>query len=250
MNHIDLKGRSAIVTGAANGIGLATAERFLASGAAVSLWDFNRPALERVAAALSAVDEVQTVFVDCGDEAAVAAAYAETVRRFPVVDILIANAGVAGIMKSCLDTTLDDWAHLLRNDLTSVFLTCRTVVPAMVARGYGRVVIVASVVGLEGAPGNGAYATAKGGAITFTKTLGRELANSGVLVNAIAPAAIDTPLLHDLSDDYLAGVAARTPMGRLGTAREAAAEIAWLASEDCSFSAGAIFDLSGGRADY
>lgn len=250
MNQIDLKGRSAIVTGGANGIGLATAERFLASGAAVSLWDFNRPALEKAAAALTPHGDVQAVFVDCGDEAAVAAAYAETVARFPVIDILIANAGVAGIMKPCLDYTLDEWAHLLRNDLTSVFLTCRAVVPAMVAKGYGRVVIVASVVGLEGAPGNGAYATAKGGAITFTKTLGRELAKTGVLVNCTAPNAVDTPLLHDLSETYIAGIAERTPMGRLGTAREAAAQIAWLASEDCSFSAGAVFDLSGGRADY
>lgn len=250
MNQIDLKGRTAIITGAANGIGLATAERFLDSGAAVSLWDFNRPALERAAEDLSTKGEVQAVFVDCGDEAALAAAYAETVERFPVIDILVANAGVAGIMKPCLEYTQDDWSYLLRNDLLSMFLTCRTVVPAMVERGYGRVVIVASVVGLEGAPGNAAYAAAKGAVITFTKTMGRELARTGVLVNCTAPNAIDTPLLHDLSDTYIAGIAERTPMGRLGTAQEAAAQNAWLASEDCSFSTGAVFDLSGGRADY
>ncbi|MDX9859759.1 MAG: SDR family NAD(P)-dependent oxidoreductase [Rhodospirillales bacterium] len=250
MNKIDLRGRTAVVTGAANGIGYATAARFLESGASVSLWDFNRAALDRAATALAPKGDVQALFVDCGDEASVNAAHAATIARFPVVDILIANAGVAGIMKPLLDTTPDDWAHLLRNDLTSVFLTCRAVVPSMVERGYGRVVIVASVVGLEGAPGNGAYATAKGGVITFTKTLGRELAKTGVVVNCTAPAAIDTPLLSDLSAEYLVGVAEKTPMGRLGTADEAAAQIAWLASEDCSFSVGAVFDLSGGRADY
>lgn len=250
MNRIDLEGRIAVVTGAANGIGYATAERFLESGAAVSLWDFNREALDRAALALAAKGDVQAVFVDCGDEASVAAAHAATLARFPAVDILIANAGVAGIMKPCLNYTLEDWSYLLRNDLTSVFLTCRAVVPPMVERGYGRVVIVASVVGLEGAPGNGAYATAKGGVITFAKTLGRELAKTGVIVNCTAPAAIDTPLLGDLSAEYLVGVAEKTPMGRLGTAPEAAAQIAWLASTDCSFSAGAVFDLSGGRADY
>jgi len=250
MNKIDLRGRTAVITGAANGIGYATAARFLESGASVSLWDFNRAALDRAATNLAPNGDVQALFVDCGDEASVNAAHAATIARFPVVDILIANAGVAGIMKPLLDTTPDDWAHLLRNDLTSVFLTCRAVVPSMVERGYGRVVIVASVVGLEGAPGNGAYATAKGGVITFTKTLGRELAKTGVVVNCTAPAAIDTPLLSDLSAEYLVGVAEKTPMGRLGTADEAAAQIAWLASEDCSFSVGAVFDLSGGRADY
>jgi NAD(P)-dependent dehydrogenase (short-subunit alcohol dehydrogenase family) len=250
MNRIDLNGRTAIITGAASGIGYATAERFLASGAAISLWDVDAESLGRATSALSGKGKVQGVVVDCADEAAIAVAYAETSSRFPAIDILVANAGVRGINKPCLDFTLDDWNHLIRNDLTSVFLTCRTVVPAMVARGYGRVVIVSSIAGAEGAPNNGAYATAKGGAITFTKTLGKELANTGVLVNCNIPSGIDTPFLNGLTKDYMASVTSKMPIGRMGRAEEVAAQIAWLASEDNSFSAGAVFDLSGGRAVY
>ncbi len=247
MNTYDLNGRAAIITGGAKGIGYATAERFLASGAAVSLWDFDREALEKAAETLSGKGDVQAVFCDCGDEESVAAAYKETTARFPAVDILIANAGVAGIQKGALEFTLDDWHHLLRNDLLSVFLTCRAAVPAMVERGYGRVVVVTSVVGIIGAPGNSAYATAKGGANTYVKTLGRELAKTGVLVNGVAPNAIDTPLIADLTPVYMEAAVAQTPIGRFGRADEVAAQIAWLASEDNSFSTGAIFDLSGGR---
>jgi NAD(P)-dependent dehydrogenase (short-subunit alcohol dehydrogenase family) len=250
MNRIDLDGRGAIVTGAAKGIGYATAERFLDSGARVSLWDFNREALEKAAERLAAKGEVQAVHVDCGDEASVAAAMRETEDRFPAIDILVANAGVAGIMKSAWEYTLEDWQHLLRNDLTSVFLCCRAVVPGMIARGYGRIVIVASIVGLEGAPGNGAYAAAKGGAVTYAKTLGKELAKTGVLVNCSAPSAIDTPLLDNLTEAYMDSVTSKMPIGRLGRAEEVAAQIAWLASEECSFSTGAVFDTSGGRAVY
>ncbi len=250
MNRIDLNGRVAIVTGAAMGIGYATAERFLASGASVSLWDINSDAVRRAAENLAGKGEVQAVIVDCGDEAAVTEAYRQTSARFPVVDILVANAGVRGINKTCLEFTLEEWNHLMRNDLTSVFLTCRAVVPAMVGRGYGRVVIVSSIAGAEGAPQNGAYATAKGGAITFAKTLGKELANSGVLVNCTIPSGIDTPFLDGLSKEYMASVTSKMPIGRMGEAHEVAAQIAWLASEDNSFSAGAVFDLSGGRAVY
>jgi len=250
MNSYDLKGRSAIITGAAKGIGYATAERLLESGAAVSLWDIDREGLDAAAKSLAAKGIVQAVPCDCGDESAVAEAYAKTISQFPKVDILIANAGVVGVQKGALEYTLEDWNHLLRNDLLSVFLSCRAVVPAMVERGYGRVVVVTSVVGLLGAPGNAAYATAKGAAITYVKTLGRELANTGVLVNGVAPNAIETPFLSDLTDAYLDAVIANTPMGRLGQAEEVAAQIAWLSSEDNSFSTGAIFDLSGGRSPY
>ncbi|MBT3358993.1 MAG: SDR family oxidoreductase [Rhodospirillales bacterium] len=250
MNSYNFKGRNAIITGGARGIGFATAERFLDCGAAVSLWDFDHEALDEAATSLAAKGNVQAILCDCGDENAVAEAYAKTTSQFPQVDILVANAGVVGIQKRALEFTLDDWNHLLRNDLLSVFLSCRAVVPAMVKRGYGRVVVVTSVVGLLGAPGNAAYATAKGAAITYVKTLGRELANTGVLVNGVAPNAIETPFLSDLTDTYLDAVIAQTPMGRLGQADEVAAQISWLSSEDNSFSTGAIFDLSGGRSPY
>ncbi len=190
MNSYDLEGRSAIITGAAKGIGYATAERFVECGAAVSLWDVDREGLDVAAASLAAKGAVQAICCDCGDENAVAEANAKTVSQFPKIDILVANAGVVGVQKGALEFTLDDWNHLLRNDLISVFLSCRAAVPAMVKRGYGRVVVVTSVVGLLGAPGNAAYATAKGGTITYVKTLGRELAKTGVLVNGVAPNTI------------------------------------------------------------
>lgn len=250
MNRIDLTGRRAIVTGGAKGIGLATAKRFLESGAAVSLWDMDTGALEEAGGTLGELGEVQIVACDCGDERAVGDAYLQATARFPEIDILVANAGVAGVLKSCLETTAEDWNHLIRNNLTSVFLTCRAAVPAMIERGYGRVVIMASVVGLTGAVGNGAYAAAKGAVIAFTKGLGKEMAPSGVLVNAIAPTGIDTVIFEGLSPEYRDSVIAQNPMGRLGRPEEAAAQIAWLASEDNSFSAGAIYDLSGGRAVY
>ncbi|MCG8510460.1 MAG: SDR family oxidoreductase [Rhodospirillales bacterium] len=250
MNKIDLEGRYAIVTGAAMGIGYATAERFLQSGAEVSLWDINEVALNKAADELMHKGTVQRVVCDCGDEASLAKAYKETVSGFPAIDILVVNAGVRGINKACIEFTLDEWNHLMRNDLTSVFLTCRTVIPAMVERGYGRVVIVSSIAGAEGAPNNGAYATAKGGAITYTKTLGKELARTGVLVNCTIPSGIDTPFLEGLTEEYMESVTSKMPIGRMGSAYEVAAQIAWLASEDNSFSAGAVFDTSGGRAVY
>jgi 2-dehydro-3-deoxy-L-rhamnonate dehydrogenase (NAD+) len=250
MNRIDLSGRIAVVTGAAKGIGYACAARFLDSGAAVSLWDFDSAVLTAAAEKLAARGDVHAVTVDCGNEAAVGRAMAETLARFSKVDIMIANAGVAGVMKPAWEHTMADWDRLIRNDLTSVFLTCRAAVPGMIERGYGRIVVVSSVAGLEAAANNAAYGAAKAGAVGFTKTLGRELAKTGVLANCIAPSGIDTPLLDAISEDYMRAVIASMPMGRLGTADEVAALVAWLASEECSFSAGAVFDCSGGRADY
>jgi 3-oxoacyl-[acyl-carrier protein] reductase len=174
-----------------------------------------------------------------------------TLDASPVIDIMIVNAGISGIIKNAWDYSLEEWNHLIRLNLTSVFLSCRAVVPQMVARGYGRIVVVSSIAGLEGAPTNAAYTAAKAGAIGYTKALGKELAKTGVIANCLAPSAIDTELLGGVTQEYLDKVVlSKMPIGRLGRAEEAAALICWLASEDCSFCAGAVFDLSGGRAVY
>jgi 3-oxoacyl-[acyl-carrier protein] reductase len=251
MNDLDLRGRGAIVTGGARGIGYATAERLLASGASVCLWDIDEPRLAQAAGTLSAKGEVHSLAVDVADAGAVASAMEATLDLCPVVDVLIANAGIAGIIKNAWDYSLEEWNRLLRTDLTSVFLCCRAVVPHMIARGYGRVVVVSSIAGTEGAPTNAAYAAAKAGSIGYAKALGKELAKTGVLVNSVAPSGIDTEMLGGVTQEYLdTMVLSRMPIGRLGQPEEAAALIAWLASEDCSFCAGAVFDLSGGRAVY
>lgn len=250
MNQLDLQGRTAVITGAAKGIGKACAERLLQSGARVCLWDKDADALTETAAGLALPDRVHAIAVDCADEAATDAARQETFECFTSIDICIANAGIAGINKPVWEYSMDEWNRLISVDLTSAFLTTRAFVPHMVDRGYGRIVIVSSIAGLEGAANNAAYSAAKAGAIGYTKALGKELATSGVLVNGVAPSGIDTPLLGDITPEYLDAVISKMPMARLGKPEESAALIAWLCSEECSFSTGAIFDNSGGRAVY
>ncbi|MEE9210343.1 MAG: SDR family NAD(P)-dependent oxidoreductase [Kiloniellales bacterium] len=251
MNDLDFEGRSAIVTGGAKGIGYATAERMLDSGARLCLWDIDEPRLTEAEATLSAKGEVHGITVDVADAGAVASALEATLDVCPVIDVMIANAGIAGIIKDAWDYSLEEWNRMLRADLTSVFLSCRALVPHMIARGYGRIVVIASIAGMEGAQTNAAYAAAKAGAIAYTKALGKELAKTGVIANCVAPSAIDTEMLGDVTQEYLEKVVlSKMPIGRPGRPEEAAALIAWLASEDCSFCAGAVFDLSGGRAVY
>ncbi len=250
MNALDLKGRTAIVTGGAKGIGLATAERMLDSGAAVSLWDLDASGLADAAQALGDKGTVETVVMDATNPDSVDKAARTTLDRFAKVDILVANAGVVGTIKPAWEYSLAEWDRLIRLDLTSVFLSCRALVPHMLGNGYGRIVIVSSIAGMEGAANNAAYSAAKAGAIGFTKALGKELATTGVIANCVTPSGIETGMLKEVTDEYLSYVLTRMPMNRLGQPEEAAALIAWLSSEDCSFSTGAVFDLSGGRAVY
>lgn len=250
MHRYDFAGRSVIVTGAAKGIGLATAERMLDSGAEVSLWDIDEKALSAATAGLADRGAVQALVCDAGDWTSVERAMADTLARFAKVDAMVANAGIAGTIKPAWEQTLDDWERLIRVDLSSVFYACKATIPHMLERGYGRIVVVSSIAGLEGAPNNAAYSAAKAGAIGFTKAVGKELAKSNIMVNAVAPSGIDTPLLGDVTGPYLEFVLSKMPIGRLGLASETASLICWLASEENSFSGGAVFDSSGGRAVY
>ncbi len=238
MSEGDLEGRVAVVTGGARGIGLAVARRLRRAGAEVVIWD------------LADAPEIPTIRVDVTDEAVVAAAAKETLDRHGRLDIMVANAGIIGPTAAVEDCPLADWRRVLDINLTGTFVSCRAVVPAMKKNGWGRIVAIASLAGKEGTPTLAAYSASKAGVIAFVKALGTELARTGVLVNAIAPAAIETDLLEQLTEAQVATMIAKSPMGRLGTVEEVAELTAWLASPACSFSTGAVFDLSGGRATY
>jgi len=245
MNQIDLKGRVAAITGGARGIGYAIAARFIQSGAKVALWD-----LTGAEASASNLQGAIGLAADVTQEKSVAAAVAETERRLGPVDILVASAGITGPTATVADYSVADWQKVIDVDLTGVFLCNRAVVPGMTRRNCGRIVNIASIAGKEGNPKAAAYAAAKAGVIAFTKALGKELATTGVRVNCVAPAVIKTELLSQVSEEFTQFMLSKIPMGRFGTVEEVAALVAWLASEDCSFSTGAVYDLSGGRATY
>jgi NAD(P)-dependent dehydrogenase (short-subunit alcohol dehydrogenase family) len=250
MNQIDLSGRVAIVTGGARGIGLAVARRFLASGARCSLWDNDAAALAAAAQALGAADRVHTATVDITQESAVAAATTATHARFGGIDVLVNNAGIAGVNKKLWECTPAEWRAVMELDLFAVFLCCRAVVPLMLARNSGRIVNVASIAGKEGNPNASHYSAAKAGVIGLTKSLGKELATTGIRVNCITPAVIETEILKQCSPEHVRYMLSKIPMGRPGTVDEVAALVAWLSSDDCSFTTGGVFDISGGRATY
>ena len=250
MNQIDLKGRSAVVTGGARGIGFAIAQRLLASGAKVSLWDRDSTALAEAVKGLFGAGEVATETVDLTNPEAVEAAAKSTASRFGRIDILVNNAGIAGVNKKTWELTPDEWRVVVEVDLNAVFYCCRAVVPLMLKNGYGRIVNTASIAGKEGNPNASHYSAAKAGVIGLTKSLGKELAQSGILVNCFTPAVIQTDILKQVTPQHIDYMLAKIPMGRFGEVKEAAALVAWLSSEDCSFSTGAVFDLSGGRATY
>ena len=250
MNAIDLKGRSAIITGGARGIGFAIAERLLESGAWVTLWDIDGAGLVQAKRQLNGRGEVHTAIVDLSNPESVEVAAHATFTTFSRVDILVNNAGIAGVTKTLWEMTPDEWRRVIDVSLFSVFLCCRAVVPKMIERGYGRIVNIASIAGKEGNPNASHYSTSKAGVIGLTKSLGKELAQTGVLVNCITPAVIETEILKQVPQSHIDYMRSKIPMGRFGKKKEAAALAAWLASEDCSFSTGAVFDLSGGRATY
>jgi 2-dehydro-3-deoxy-L-rhamnonate dehydrogenase (NAD+) len=237
--------KTAIVTGGARGIGRAAAERCARSGARLALWDRDggEAAAARIAGALACA-------VDVTDAAAVAAALGETERRLGPVDILITSAGITGPNTTVAQYPVDAWRQVIEVDLTGVFLCCRAVVPGMTARNYGRIVNIASIAGKEGNPNASAYSAAKAGVIALTKSLGKELAATGIRVNCVTPAAVKTELFAQMTEAHIQYMLAKIPLGRFGTVDEIAAMIAWLASEECSFTTGAVFDLSGGRSTY
>jgi NAD(P)-dependent dehydrogenase (short-subunit alcohol dehydrogenase family) len=246
MNQIDLAGRAAIVTGGARGIGLAITERFVASGAKVAIWDVDSGAAEDAAKLLHQTG----IQVDVTDEASVNEALRRSEAAIGPVDILVTSAGITGPNLAIADYPAEDWRRVLEVDLTGPFLCSKAVVPGMTARNYGRIVHIASVAGKEGNPNAGPYSAAKAGVIALTKSLGKELARSGVRVNCITPAAVKTGMFAQMTEEHIGYMLAKIPMGRFGLVEEIAALVAWLSSEECSFSTGAVFDLSGGRATY
>ena len=250
MNTYDLKGRTAAVTGAARGIGRAIADRLLASGANVMLWDVDGAALKDTLADLGGAGHADVAAVDITDPDAVEAARALTIDRFSGLDVLVNCAGISGPTVKTWEYTLEDWNRVVGIDLTGTFICCKAVVPGMMERGYGRIVNIASIAGKEGNPNAPAYSAAKAGVIGFTKALSKEVVGAGVLVNCVTPAAIRTDIFDQISEEHVQYMLSKIPMGRLGKTDEAAHLVAWLCSEDCSFSTGAVFDLSGGRATY
>jgi 3-oxoacyl-[acyl-carrier protein] reductase len=246
LNAIDLAGRRAAVTGGAQGIGRAIAERLLASGAQVAIWDRDRALAERTAAELGAL----AVGCDVTDLASVAAAERHTVEALGGLDILVNNAGIAGMNLPLADYPVEEWRRVLAIDLDGVFHGCKAVVPGMVARGYGRIVNIASIAGKEGNPNAAAYSAAKAGVIALTKSLGKELAGHDIAVNCVTPAAARTAIFEQMAESHIAYMLSKIPRGRFVEVTEIAALVAWLVSAENSFTTGAVFDLSGGRATY
>jgi NAD(P)-dependent dehydrogenase (short-subunit alcohol dehydrogenase family) len=250
MNRLDLEGKTAIVTGASAGLGLGIAKRLAQSGARLALWDRDKAALAGAARELSALGEVHAVTVDVAVPDAVLAAARQSLERLGGIEVLVNNAGISGPNAPTWEYPLEDWRRVLDINLTGVFLCCRAVVPHMLSRGYGRIVNIASVSGKEGNPNAPAYSASKGGVIALTKALGKELARSNVLVNCVTPGAVRTAIFDQMSEEHVQFMLSKIPLGRFGQVEEIAALVAWLCTEECSFSTGAVFDLSGGRATY
>lgn len=250
MNQYDLKGRHAVITGGARGMGYGIAELFLASGATVSLWDLSADALAEAAEKLNAGDCVDKQTVDVSDLASVEAATAAAKSAMGGIDILVNAAGIAGGNMPLDEYDVDLWNATQRINVDGTFHTCRAIVAVMKQGGYGRIVNVSSMAGKDGNPNASAYSVSKAAVIALTKSLGKELATTGIRVNVITPAVIETPMVAAVTPQQLEYMLSKIPMGRMGTVAEVAALTAWLSSPDCSYSTGAVFDISGGRATY
>jgi len=246
MNQLDLRGRNAVVTGGASGLGFAIAQRFVASGAHVVIWDINGEAAKAAAKALGG----SAVAADVSDADSVMEAVRSTLAVMSSIDILINNAGITGPNMTLWDYPLADWNRVFAVNVHGVFHCCRAVVPLMRQRNHGRIVNIASVAGKEGNPNASAYSASKAAVIGLTKSLGKELADTAIRVNCVTPAAVRTPLFAQMTQAHIDYMLSKIPLGRFGEAEEIAALVAWIASEECSFSTGAIFDLSGGRSTY
>ena len=254
MNQIDLKGRVAVITGGARGIGYAVAERFLASGAAVMLWDMTADRLKTSQAALSTglsdAGRVATHTLDITGEAQVFAATEATVKALGKIDILVNSAGITGPNAKVWEYTSKDFRQVQEVNLMGTFHCCKAVVAPMMKADYGRIINIASIAGKDGNPNASAYSASKAAVIGLTKSLGKELAHTGIRVNAITPAAAQTEMFAQMSQAHIDFMLSKIPMNRFVKVEELSAMIAWMASEDCSFTTGAVFDASGGRAVY
>lgn len=251
MNRIDLQGRKAIVTGGAGGLGRAAVARMLASGAQVMIWDANQELLDKAHAQLQDAGKVDTAAVDVTDFDTVSEAAAAAESALGPIDILVNAAAITCAPTPIGEFELEDWHKIIDVDLTGLFYCCRAVVPGMIERGYGRVVNVTSMAGKEGGAMQTAYAAAKSGIIGLTKALGMESARAGVTVNAIAPGVFDTRMQTSAAtDELVAQLMEKTPIGRPGADEEFASMVAWMVSEECSYTSGFTFDVSGGRATY
>ena len=248
MNQLDLAGRHAVITGGAAGLGYAITQRLLASGATVTWWDRSAQDMDNAARNLGA--NLNCVAVDVGDHLSVVAALRQTLVRSSTVDILVNCAGITGPNVRLWDYPPEEWLQVMQVNLNGLFYCCREMVPVMRQQNYGRIVNIASVAGKEGNPNASAYSASKAAVIALTKSLGKELADTGIRVNCVTPAAVKTAIFDQMSAEHVQFMLSKIPMGRFGEPEEIAAMVAWLCTGECSFSTGAVFDLSGGRATY
>jgi 3-oxoacyl-[acyl-carrier protein] reductase len=248
MNQLDFQGRHAVVTGGATGLGFAIAQRLLQSGGSVTLWDRDERAVSDAASRLG--KGASSVAVDVSSHEQVQRAVTATRASSPRIDALVNSAGITGPNTKLWDYPVDAWRQVMDVNLTGLFLCCREVVPVMRGAGYGRIVNIASVAGKEGNPNASAYSASKAAVIALTKSLGKELADTPVRVNCVTPAAVKTAIFDQMTEQHIQFMLSKIPMGRFGTPEEIASLVAWLCTEECSFSTGAVFDLSGGRSTY